>query len=135
MDLDAAGTVSADMDRLRQILMNLLVNAIKYTPPGGRVDVRLTGEDEVARIVVRDTGIGIERELLPHVFERFRQADPRTAGAQSGLGLGLAIVREIVEMHGGVVEAQSDGPGHGAVFVVTLPVMRGATDVEPSGSP
>jgi PAS domain S-box-containing protein len=128
-----AGTVSGDMDRLRQVLMNLLVNAVKYTPSGGRVEVHLTAADDVVRLVVRDTGIGIERDFLPHVFERFRQADWRSAGTQGGLGLGLAIVREIVEMHGGAVEVQSDGPGQGAVFTVTLPVLHGATDVKPSG--
>lgn len=126
------GTVSADVDRLRQILVNLVGNATKYTPSGGRVEVRLTAEDDVVRIAISDTGIGIERELLPHVFERFRQADRHPAGTQGGLGLGLAIVREIVEMHGGAVEARSDGPGRGAVFVVTLPVIRGAADVETS---
>jgi signal transduction histidine kinase len=122
--------VSGDADRLRQVLMNLLVNAIKYTP-SGRVDVALTTPDGIVRIVVGDTGIGIERELLPHVFERFRQADWKTAGTQHGLGLGLAIVREIVEMHGGAVEAQSDGPGRGSTFVVTLPVTHGTTDTGP----
>lgn len=117
----AAGTVSADADRMRQILVNLLVNAMKYTPSGGRIDVYLTAAEDVVRITVKDTGVGIEPDLLPHVFERFRQADWRTAGAQSGLGLGLAVVREIVEMHGGAVEARSDGPGRGATFSVALP--------------
>jgi hypothetical protein len=119
--------VSADLDRLRQVLMNLLANAIKYTPSGGRVQVRLAAAEGVVRIVVSDTGIGIEPDLLPHVFEPFRQADARSAGTQGGLGLGLglAIVREIVEMHGGTVEAQSDGRGRGATFIVTLPMIAG----------
>jgi PAS domain S-box-containing protein len=119
-----AGTVSADADRIRQTLVNLLVNAMKYTPSGGRVEVRLRAGDGVVRITVQDTGTGIEPDVLPHVFERFRQADWRTAGAQGGLGLGLAVVREVVQMHGGSVEAQSDGPGRGATFTVTLPVIR-----------
>jgi PAS domain S-box-containing protein len=126
----AAGLVSADVNRLRQVLMNLLVNAMKYTPSGGHVEIALTREDGAVRIAVRDTGIGIERELLSHVFERFRQANWRSAGTEGGLGLGLAIVREIVEMHGGAVAAESDGHGRGATFIVTLPVIAGAVDVE-----
>jgi PAS domain S-box-containing protein len=116
-----AAIVSADADRLRQVLVNLIGNAIKYTPSGGHVRVDLAPGDGVVQVVVRDTGVGIERDFLPRVFERFRQADWRQAGTQGGLGLGLAIVREIVEMHGGAVEAQSEGPGRGATFTVTLP--------------
>src|SRR5262245_107579 len=97
------GTVMADADRLRQVVMNLLMNALKYTPCGGRVEAHLTSGDAVVRLVVRDTGIGIEREFLPHVFERFSQADWRSAGTEGGLGLGLAIARQIVDMHGGTV--------------------------------
>lgn len=115
--------VCADVDRLRQVVMNLLVNAIKYTPPGGRVHACLSAGDGVVRIVVTDTGIGIEPDLLPHVFERFRQADSCAAGTRAGLGLGLAIVRELVEMHEGTVEVRSDGRGRGATFTVTLPSM------------
>jgi signal transduction histidine kinase len=122
-DLDVRiGSVSADAERMRQVLRNLLTNAVKYTPSGGHIDVRLTGGDGVVRIIVRDTGSGIERALLPHVFERFRQGDWRKAGVQGGLGLGLAIVREIVELHCGAVAVHSDGPGTGATFTVTLPV-------------
>ncbi|MBI2203548.1 MAG: PAS domain S-box protein [Candidatus Rokubacteria bacterium] len=117
--------VFADVDRLRQVLMNLLSNAIKYSPSGGHVQVRLTAEDGVVRIVVSDAGVGIEPDLLPHVFERFRQADAGSAGPRGGLGLGLAIVREILEMHGGAVEAQSDGRGRGATFTITLPMIAG----------
>jgi signal transduction histidine kinase len=90
--------------------MEHLGNAIKYTPSGGRVDVRLATEGALARISVTDTGIGIDAGLLPHVFEKFRQADWRTAGTRGGLGLGLAIVRQLVEMHGGTVEAHSADP-------------------------
>jgi PAS domain S-box-containing protein len=115
--------VSADADRLRQVLMNLLSNAMKYTPAGGRVQVRATTDDGRVRIAVTDSGVGIDRDFLPHVFERFRQADSRPGGTQGGLGLGLAIVREIVEMHGGSVRAQSEGRDRGATFVVELPTV------------
>ena len=115
--------VSADADRLRQVLINLLSNAMKYTPAGGRVQVRTTTDDGRVRIVVTDSGVGIDADFLPQVFERFRQADPRAGGSQVGLGLGLAIVREIVEMHGGSVRAESAGPDRGATFIVTLPTM------------
>src|SRR5438034_3989525 len=108
---------------MRQVLGNLLVNAVKFTPAGGRVEIDAAADADGVRIIVQDTGAGIEPDLLPHVFERFRQADWRKAGTRGGLGLGLAIVREIVEMHGGAVEARSDGPGTGATFVVTLPVV------------
>jgi len=127
----AADTVLADVHRMRQVLMNLLVNAIKYTPAGGHIDVDLIGGGDVVRLTVRDTGIGIEPESLPHIFERFWQADWRQAGTQGGLGLGLAIVRRIGELHGGSVEAASDGPGRGAAFTVTLPAIRAATGADP----
>jgi signal transduction histidine kinase len=126
-----SGPVLADADRMRQVCVNLLVNAIKYTPSGGLVAVRLTVNDSAVRIVVKDTGIGIDADLMPQVFERFRRADWRTAGTRSGLGLGLAIVRQIVEMHGGMVKAESDGLGRGAAFVVTLPIACGATEERP----
>ena len=123
VDFDStAGFVSVDVDRFRQVLVNLLANAIKYTPAGGRIQVRLTSASGLVRITVSDTGIGIEPGLLPVVFERFRQAEARSAAVYGGLGLGLAIVRELVEMHGGTVEAQSDGRGRGATFLVTLPI-------------
>jgi signal transduction histidine kinase len=118
-----AGVVSADPQRMQQVLMNLLANALRYTPVGGRVEIHLTTHDGHARIRVQDTGIGIEPELLPHVFERFRQGDARSAGTKGGLGLGLAIVRKIVELHGGTVEAESAGPGQGASFIITLPAI------------
>ena len=94
---------------------------MKFTPAGGRIEVDVLADNDDVRIVVQDTGTGIEPDLLPHVFERFRQADWRKAGTQGGLGLGLAIVREIVELHGGGVEARSDGAARGATFVVRLP--------------
>jgi signal transduction histidine kinase/CheY-like chemotaxis protein len=113
--------VEADADRLRQIVANLLSNAIKFTAPGGAVSVRLAEAEGGLAIEVRDTGVGIEREFLPHVFERFRQADSSTTRRHGGLGLGLAIVRHLVELHGGRVGADSPGPGGGATFTVWLP--------------
>jgi signal transduction histidine kinase len=118
-----AGPVNADPDRLQQIAWNLLTNAIKFTPRGGRVDVRVARVEGSARLTVRDTGIGIERNFLPHLFERFRQADSSTTRSYGGLGLGLALVRHLAELHGGTVEAASDGPGKGAEFAVALPLV------------
>lgn len=117
----ATGEILADADRIRQVLRNLLANALRHTPSEGRVDVHLTTGARLVRIRVQDTGSGIEPDLLAHVFERFRQADPKDAGLRGGLGLGLAIVKKIVESHDGTVEALSDGPGRGATFTVTLP--------------
>jgi signal transduction histidine kinase/CheY-like chemotaxis protein len=121
----AAGTVYAAPERLQQIVWNLLSNAIKFTPAGGRVELYTTRTASAVRIVVRDTGAGIAPSFLPHVFERFRQADSSTTRTHSGVGLGLAIVRHLVELHGGTIEAASEGPGRGATFTVTLPVPRG----------
>jgi CheY-like chemotaxis protein len=101
---------------------NLLSNSVKFTPPGGRVEVVLARVGQAARIHVRDTGQGIPADFLPHVFDRFRQADASTTRRHGGLGLGLAIVRHLVELHGGHVEAASDGPDRGATFTVTLPL-------------
>ena len=120
--LDAqAGPVSADPDRLQQIVWNLLSNAIKFTPSGGRVDVRVARVDSHVEIVVADTGSGISPEVMPHIFERFRQADSSSQRAHGGLGLGLALVKHLVEVHGGSVTATSPGLGQGATFTVTLP--------------
>ena len=118
----AAGPVTADPDRLQQIFWNLLSNAVKFTPAGGRVQVRLQRVDSHAEFTVSDTGKGIDPKLLPHIFERFRQGDSSTTREYGGLGLGLAIVRHLVELHGGVVHAHSAGEGEGAEFVVELPV-------------
>jgi len=120
------GAVSGDADRLQQVVWNLLSNAIKFTPRGGRVDVRLAGRDGHAEVVVSDTGRGIPAEFLPHVFERFRQADGAITREHGGLGLGLSIVRHLVELHGGRVRAESEGPGRGATFTVSLPLLRNA---------
>jgi PAS domain S-box-containing protein len=122
-DLDRqAGEVMADAGRLQQVVWNMLTNAIKFTPKGGRVRVSLRRADAQVEIAVRDTGQGIAPDFLPYVFERFRQADSSTTRRHTGLGLGLALVKQLVEMHGGTVRAESEGVGHGATFTVTLPV-------------
>jgi signal transduction histidine kinase/CheY-like chemotaxis protein len=118
-----SGPVYADPDRLQQVVWNLLTNAIKFTPSGGRVEVRLQRTASAAVIVVQDTGQGITADLLPHVFDRFRQADSSSTRTHGGLGIGLALVRHLVELQGGRVAAESDGPGKGATFRVRLPVL------------
>lgn len=115
--------VSGDPARLQQILWNLLSNAVRFTPQGGRVTIELEQLNGHARISVKDTGIGINPEFLPYVFDRFRQADGSFTREHGGLGLGLAIVRHLVELHGGTVEAYSAGKGKGATFRVTLPLL------------
>jgi PAS domain S-box-containing protein len=120
----AAGPVSGDADRLRQVVWNLLSNAIKFTPGGGSVSVSLGREGAHAELTVADTGAGIAPEFLPHVFDRFRQADGRITRQHGGLGLGLAITRHLVEIHGGTVEAESPGHGAGATFRVRLPLLQ-----------
>jgi signal transduction histidine kinase/CheY-like chemotaxis protein len=117
----AAGRVAGDTDRLQQIVWNLLSNAVKFTPVGGRIDVTATRTGNDVEIAVSDTGVGISSEFLPHVFERFRQEDAGTKRHFGGLGLGLAIVRNLVELHGGSVSAHSDGANRGSRFVVRLP--------------
>jgi CheY-like chemotaxis protein len=119
----AAGLVSGDTDRLQQVVANLLSNAIKYTPKGGRVKVRLARRESQVEIAVTDTGVGIAPEFLPRLFERFRQPESSTTRAHGGIGLGLAIVRHLVELHGGRVEAESPGRGQGATFRVVLPQL------------
>lgn len=114
--------VSGDGSRLQQIAWNLLQNAIKFTPPGGRVDVELRRVDDQVELQVRDTGIGIPESFLPHVFERFSQQDGSASRVHGGLGLGLAISRQLVELHGGQIEARSAGTNQGATFTVRLPL-------------
>jgi CheY-like chemotaxis protein len=114
-------TIWADPDRLQQVVWNLLSNAVKFTPPGGHVQLRLERDRKAVTIVVSDDGRGIEPAFLPHIFERFRQADSRFSREHGGLGLGLAIVRELIELHGGTVSATSAGPGKGATFEIRLP--------------
>ncbi len=125
-----AGPVRGDPNRLQQVAWNLLSNAIKFSSKGSRVQLALYRINSHVEIVVTDTGIGIQPEFLPHVFERFRQGDSSTTRSYGGLGLGLAIVKRLVEMHGGVVRAESPGPGRGATFTVVLPVavMPGAEE-------
>lgn len=118
-----AGEVSGDFGRLQQVFWNLLTNAVKFTPKGGQVEIRLSRINSHVEITVTDTGCGISAEFLPYVFERFRQADSSTTRPYGGLGLGLGIVRHLVELHGGTVHAASPGVGLGATFVVKLPVM------------
>ena len=117
------GLVSGDADRLQQVVWNLLSNAVKFTRSGGMVEVRFQRSNSHLEIVVADTGEGIKPDFLPHVFERFRQADGSTTRAHGGLGLGLAIVRHLVELHGGNVRAESEGEGKGASFTVRLPLL------------
>ncbi|WP_088889592.1 hybrid sensor histidine kinase/response regulator [Leptolyngbya ohadii] len=117
------GLVSGDSTRLQQIVWNLLSNAVKFTPAGGRVEVQLAQIGNQAQITVRDTGKGISANFLPYVFDYFRQADSTTTRQFGGLGLGLAIVRHLVELHGGTIRADSPGEGLGATFTVNLPLM------------
>ncbi|WP_088889795.1 PAS domain-containing hybrid sensor histidine kinase/response regulator [Leptolyngbya ohadii] len=117
------GLVNGDAGRLQQVVWNLLSNAIKFTPPGGQVTVHLSQDAHNAQITVSDTGKGIQPEFLPHVFELFRQQDSSTTRSFGGLGLGLAIARQIVEAHGGTITAASEGEGQGATFTVQLPLL------------
>jgi PAS domain S-box-containing protein len=120
--LEADGaSVTGDPDRLQQVVWNLLSNAVKFTGPGGRIELRLARVESSIQIIISDNGLGIEPAFLPHIFERFRQADSRFSREHGGLGLGLAIVRELVELHGGSVSAASQGTGMGATFTVRLP--------------
>ncbi len=134
VDIDpSVGDVIGDAARLQQVVWNLLSNAIKYTPSGGRATVTARRTDSVDVVRVEDTGAGIPAEHLPHIFERFRQVDSSTTRAHGGLGIGLALVRHLVEAHGGTVEARSEGPGRGAAFTVFLPVRAVAiAEAEPS---
>jgi signal transduction histidine kinase len=122
--------IAADADRLQQVMWNLLSNAIKFTPAGGAVQVRLARAAGGIEITVQDTGIGISAAFLPFVFDRFRQADAGTRRETGGLGVGLAIARHLVELHGGTITAASPGEGQGATFRVVLP-----TNQAPTGTP
>jgi CheY-like chemotaxis protein/anti-sigma regulatory factor (Ser/Thr protein kinase) len=124
--------IAGDAMRLLQVVQNLLSNAVKFTPRGGRIDVVVRLVADTVEIEVRDTGKGIAAEFLPHIFERFRQADASTTRVEGGLGLGLAIVLHLVEMHRGSVEARSDGIGRGATFVVRLPADRPTVTATPA---
>jgi PAS domain S-box-containing protein len=122
----SAGRVLGDPDRLQQVFWNLLSNAIKFSGEGGRVQVHLSAADGNAEVAVEDEGVGVPADFLPHVFEMFRQRDSSNTRAHGGLGLGLAVVRHLVELHGGTVSAASPGEGRGATFKVRLPLMKDA---------
>ena len=144
---DPIAFVSGDSGRLQQVIWNLLANAVKFTPDSGRVDVSVERVGSNIDVHIVDTGQGISPDFLPHVFERFRQADAAPSRRHGGLGLGLAIVRQLVELHGGSVRAASDGIGRGATFTVRLPILSGdpgaerasairdRRSAEPAGSP
>jgi PAS domain S-box-containing protein len=118
------GRIRCAADRIRQVVWNLVMNAIKFTPSGGHIDISLVRSGRDVRLVVSDTGVGISREMLPYIFEPFRQEDSTSTRAHSGLGLGLALVKTLVELHGGEVHAESAGKGQGASFTVTIPVSQ-----------
>ena len=125
--------VRADATRIEQVVTNLLVNALKYTDAGGRIDVEVDTAGAEARVRVRDTGVGITRELLPRLFDLFAQGGQTLDRSQGGLGIGLTLVRQLVELQGGRVEAWSDGPGRGSVFTITLPCLDGSSAPLPDG--
>jgi signal transduction histidine kinase len=129
LSLDVGATsISGDPDRLQQVVWNLLANAVKFTPSRGQVAIQLVWSTSHAEIVISDNGRGITPEFLPHVFDRFRQADGGTTREHSGLGLGLAICRDLVELHGGSIHAASEGVARGATFRIALPLRIGPAE-------
>lgn len=132
-DLEVVGPVRGDPGRLRQVVWHLLSNAVKFTPSGGRVEVRLSSRDEMAELTVADTGSGIAPEHLPYVFDHFHRGDSPRTSRDRGLGLGLSLVRSLVDLHGGTVTAHSDGLGRGATFTVRLPFARSDPGEPPTG--
>ena len=134
---DSLKVIAGDVDRLQQVVWNLLSNASKFTPVGGTVGVQISQDETYVQIQVRDTGPGIAADFLPHVFERFRQADGSTTRTHGGLGLGLAIVRHLVELHGGMIAAENEPTGTGAVFTVRLPLPSSELSMEraPAATP
>ena len=129
------GIVRVDPDRVQQVVWNLLANAVKFTPEGGRVAVSVRRAGSTVEIMVQDTGVGIRKDFLPHVFDRFRQGDASTTRRYAGIGLGLAIVKQLVELHNGTVVATSEGEGRGATFTVHLPLERRLVALEDNESP
>jgi signal transduction histidine kinase len=125
----AVGSIDADADRLQQVVWNMLSNAVKFTPPGGHIDVHTSAAAGSVQLEVIDSGIGFDESFAPHVFEPFRQADPSARREHGGLGLGLSIARHLVELHGGSITAHSAGVGHGARITVTLPAATGSPGV------
>jgi PAS domain S-box-containing protein len=130
----AAGPISGDADRLQQIVWNLLTNAVKFTSKGGRIQVKVQRINSHVEIAVSDSGVGIRKEFLPYVFDRFRQADASITRTHGGLGLGLSIVRQLVDLHGGSVRVQSEGEGKGTTFTITLPFVGVVTNQDDAGS-
>jgi PAS domain S-box-containing protein len=130
----AAGPISGDADRLQQIVWNLLTNAVKFTPKGGRVDLKVHRVDSHVEIVVTDSGVGISKEFLPYVFDRFRQADASITRTHGGLGLGLSIVHQLVDLHGCSVSVYSEGENKGAVFTISLPFAGVVTTEKETGA-
>jgi len=132
-DLGAASqAVLCDPARMQQVVWNLLTNAVKFTPDDGTVTIGVTRQESSVTVHVSDSGIGIEPDFLPHVFDRFRQQDAASTRAHGGLGLGLSIARHLVELHGGTIEALSAGPGLGSTFLVRVPVAAGAEASDPA---
>jgi signal transduction histidine kinase len=115
-------TILCAPERLRQVVWNLAMNAIKFTPTGGHIDITVARTGDRADVVLRDTGVGISPDVLPHIFEPFRQEDSSTVRGHGGLGLGLALVKRIIELHGGTARGESAGKGQGATFTVSIPV-------------
>jgi CheY-like chemotaxis protein len=130
-----SGTTRADANRIQQIAWNLLSNAIKFTPTGGHVFVDVRRDEHYVELRVRDTGVGISPEFLPHVFERFRQADSSVTRPHSGVGLGLSIVQHLAELHGGSVDVSSEGLNRGATFWIRLPLLATTTVPAVTGEP
>jgi signal transduction histidine kinase len=134
LDLKPLGAiVSGDPDRLQQVIWNLLANAVKFTPSGGRVRIELVDVEGAVEIRVTDNGIGIDAGFLPFVFDRFRQGNSLRTRVHGGLGLGLAIVRHLVESHGGTVRARSLGDEQGSTFIVRLPLRLATRPAHPTG--
>src|SRR5262249_1678252 len=125
----------ADPTRLEQVLNNLLANAVKYTPAGGEITVAVARDAQHAMLSVRDTGVGIRAELLPRVFDLFVQADRSLERSGGGLGIGLTLVRQLVQLRGGTVDASSPGPGRGSTFTVRLPVLADLPEADDAARP
>ena len=121
---DSPVLVDADADRIQQVIVNLLLNAARYTPPGGRISLSVAAEGEMGVVRVQDTGAGIPPEQLAEIFELFTQVHPDNVASRAGMGIGLALARELVTLHGGTIQARSDGVGKGSEFIVRLPLKR-----------